>query len=215
MRKINILLLLVTLVVAIVNPSVASHFQNPTHARTENGREVLLYPDGTWKYAENASLASAPPGTFNKSSNATKAISSQKGAFRIWIDEAKWKQVPNRNEDAEFQFTLVSGEAYAMAITERLPIPINSLKEIALSNAKIVAPDIHVVLDEERVVNGHKILCLIMEGKIKEIPFVYYGYYYSDKTGTIQLITYTGQALFEEYKEELTNFLNGLEVYQK
>ena len=39
---------------------------------------------------------------------------------------------------------------------------------------------------------------------MKSIPFQYYGYYYSDKNGAIQVLTYTGQNLFDEYKEPIT-----------
>lgn len=189
--------------------------QNPTRARTESGREVLLYPDGTWKYAEVATREPTRPGAFNRPATADKAVTSQKVAFKIWIDQSKWKESRKASEAVEFQFAYVTGDAYAMAITERLSIPLSSLKEIAVTNAKGVAPDIRVVLEEERTVNGLKVMCLVMEGTVKGIGFTYYGYYYSDKTGTIQLVTYTGQTLFQEFKPELTKFLNGLEAYER
>ena len=84
----------------------------------------------------------------------------------------------------------------------------------AIANAKRVAPDIRITLEEKRVVNGHQILCMRMDAMVQGIPITYYNYYYSGKVGAIQLMTYTGQNLFQEYKSELDDLLNGFEVYQ-
>jgi hypothetical protein len=61
--------------------------------------------------------------------------------------------------------------------------------------------------------NGKEILCMKIDGTIEQIPFRYYGYYYGGKQGTIQLLTYTGQGLFEKYEADFLDFLNGLEIY--
>jgi hypothetical protein len=53
---------------------------------------------------------------------------------------------------------------------------------------------------------------MVMKGTIEGIQFVYYGYYYAGKAGTIQLLTYTSQNLFAEYKSEMTELLNGLTI---
>lgn len=57
------------------------------------------------------------------------------------------------------------------------------------------------------------LLCMKIEGTVKGIPFRYYGYYYGGKQGTIQILTFTGQTLFEKYEHDFTDFLNGLEIY--
>jgi hypothetical protein len=49
-------------------------------------------------------------------------------------------------------------------------------------------------------------------GTAQGIPFHYYGYYYTGKLGSVQVITYTGESLFEEYKPEFDELLNGLEL---
>jgi hypothetical protein len=36
------------------------------------------------------------------------------------------------------------------------------------------------------------------------------GYYYSDAGGTVQFVTYTAQALLDEYKSSAVELLNGL-----
>ncbi len=102
---------------------------------------------------------------------------------------------------------------YAMLISEKLTIPIESLKNIVLENAREATPDIKIVHQEYRNVNGIQVLMLQMQGTIQGIQFTYFGYYYSNEQGTIQLLTYTGANMFQEYKNEIEKFLNGLVQY--
>ena len=53
-----------------------------------------------------------------------------------------------------------------------------------------------------------EVVLLRLEGTVERIAFVYYGYFYSSKGGTIQFIAYTGQNLFEEYRRDLEDLLN-------
>lgn len=53
---------------------------------------------------------------------------------------------------------------------------------------------------------------LRLEGKTNGIAFTYLGYYYSSPSGTVQVITYTGQNLFQEYRHDFEDFLNGFHV---
>jgi hypothetical protein len=48
-----------------------------------------------------------------------------------------------------------------------------------------------------------------MVGTIQGMRFTYYGYYFSNSNGTIQLLTYTGESLFDYYIEDIELFLNG------
>ena len=47
-----------------------------------------------------------------------------------------------------------------------------------------------------------------MDGTIQGIKFSYFGYYYSDKSGSTQLLVYTASNLADKYKIEIENFLN-------
>ena len=51
-----------------------------------------------------------------------------------------------------------------------------------------------------------------MDGTIQGIKFSYFGYYYSDKSGSTQLLAYTASNLADKYKIEIENFLNGLSI---
>ena len=102
------------------------------------------------------------------------------------------------------------GDLYGLIITEKVEIPIETLKVIALENAKAAAPNMSIVKEEFRNVNGLKVLLLHMNGTIQGIKFSYYGYYYSNSNGTVQLITYTSQNLLDGFKPKIEDLLNGI-----
>jgi len=97
-----------------------------------------------------------------------------------------------------------------MLITERIEIPLITLKNIALENAKSVSPDMQIVHEEYRFVNNSRILMMQMEGTIEGISISYYGYYFSNRDGTNQLMTYTTQNLFNAYRRDFDELLNGM-----
>ena len=102
-----------------------------------------------------------------------------------------------------------------MAITEQITVPMSSLKNIALINGRNAAPDIKVTKEEYRSVNGQQVLMLQLTGTIQGIKFVYFGYYFSGENGTVQLLSYTSQSLFNKYEADMEKFLNGLVMIKK
>ena len=79
-------------------------------------------------------------------------------------------------------------------------------------NAKSIAPDIKVVMEEYRIINGKKVFCMQMNGTTQGVKFSYFGYYYAYEHGTIQFITYTSQSLLNEYKPDMEELLNGFTI---
>ncbi|OWY22883.1 hypothetical protein C7N43_05265 [Sphingobacteriales bacterium UPWRP_1] len=188
-------------------------------AITNRGEEVILYEDGTWEYAEQATdTADAPiatnPTPFTKSQGAGFMVESTiVDDVEVAVDPEKWRfQRTNAAAAAEYKFEHKSKPLYAMLIAEEMEIPINLLKKAALSNARDAAEDARITYEEYRVVNGQTMLMMEIKGTIEGMPFAYLGYYYSGSTGTIQLISYTTQNFFEQNKSELEEFLNGLVV---
>lgn len=186
-------------------------------AVTETGEQVLLYEGGTWMYAkdakgtEPAKEIKTNPKKFAKSKTSTFLLKSTKNNMGFWINSAKWKfEKAVNNTDAEYELQLKAGDLYAMIIAEKVEIPLETLKQIAVENGLSVAPDLKVVSEEYRMVNGIKLLCLQMNGTLQGIKFSYYGYYYSNAKGTVQYITYTSQNLMNDYMPDIEELLNGL-----
>ncbi len=186
--------------------------QEPVRIKTENGREIILNADGTWKYASETLPKTAKGVGFNRAAGATKVLKSDRGAFSVWYDETKWHLDSRSPEPGIRSFSLRRGDGYGYLIAEEIELPLLSLKKIALENAREFAPDAKIVFEETRTVNGKEVLCMKIEGTIEEVPFRYLGYYYAGKQGTVQFLTFTSQRLFEKYESDFVSFLNGLEI---
>jgi hypothetical protein len=188
-------------------------------AVTENGDEVTLFDDGTWSYDDLEILESAEimmnPATFKKNDKATFLLKSSKSNFGFYLNPKEWSFTKEAsNMAAEYELQLKSGDLYGMIIAEQVEIPLENLRGIAISTAKSAAPDLRVINEEYRMVNGLKMLHLQMNGTMQGIKFSYYGYYYSNESGTVQYVTFTSQNLIESYREQCDALLNGLVVIE-
>lgn len=184
-------------------------------AVTETGSEVILYDDGTWKFQNEDELTIVEvrtnPVKLKKSEGATFLLKSNNLNVGFWLDPKLWSfKKQTENEAAEYKLLLKSGDLYGMIITEKVEIPLETLKSLALANGQKVAPDLKIVKEEYRNVNGLKVLLLEMSGTTQGIKFSYYGYYYSNTNGTVQFITYTSTKLLNSYKSNIEILLNGL-----
>lgn len=125
--------------------------------------------------------------------------------------QKKWSfQKATDNLVAEYQFQLRNSDLYGIIIIEQVKIPLETLKAIAVENGKAAAPDLKIVKEEYRTVNGIKVLLFQMNGTTQGIKFSYYGYYYSNENGSVQFITYASQKLIQTYFDECETLLNGL-----
>ena len=196
----------------VLIPFTSLSFSQDIRATTEDGSAVILKKDGTWQFPKksNPSMTNAMA-PYQKPKNATAVYKAKNGKISIWFDPSKWTQKKSDNSSKP-TFEHKDGDVNAMLIAERIEMETEALKEMAISNAQAVAPDIKVTYEENRLVNGKKVLCMRMEGTIQSVHFIYYGYYYTGKEGTVQLLAYTSQNLFSEYKDVMTEFLNGLVI---
>ncbi len=184
-------------------------------AITDTGEEVILNSDGTWEYSDSAQKATDIIKTnktkFKRPRDSSFLLKSTKNNSAYWINTDKWFfEKAKNNTAAEYEFQLKGKDLYGMAITEGAEIPIESLANIALSNARTIAPDVKSVKQEFRIVNGKKVIYMEMKGTLQGMKVTYLGYYYSDASGATQLITYTTTKLVDKYKSEINDFLNGL-----
>lgn len=177
-------------------------------ATTESGKKILVFPDGTWKPdAEKP----APGGPSSVPAGATAKLAINRGKSVLFYNPKKWK-VEKQEEGGRTSLEHVEGDGYALIISERAEIPLESLKKIALSNARDSAADAEIVYEDKRKVNGKDVVVLKLKGTISDFRFFNLGYYYSGKEGTIQAVTYTAQNLFDEFKPDFEELLNGLVI---
>jgi hypothetical protein len=183
-------------------------------AVTSSGDEVILNSNGSWKYANDSMQTAGKIDTikvafFKKPANSF-LVKSNKVNCGIYLDPKKWSFEKSAADDvSEFDFTLKDKDAYAMLISEKTEIPLETMKEVALENAKDAAPDIKIVRQEYRKVNNNIVLLIQMRGSVKGIKVTYIGYYFSSPKGTVQFLTYTASSLVTEYQKDLEELLNG------
>ncbi len=186
-------------------------------AITENGDEVLLYENGTWKsQVKNSALfgtAEIPENNipFKKDSKSTFLLKSKVVNVGVWLNPAKWT-ISKGNEPQEYKFTLKGESVYGMLITEKVEFPLETLKKAALTNAQNASADLELVREEYRTVNGLRVLMMQLEGTLQGIKFDFYGYYYATSQGSVQLVTWTVKDLFPSQQLEMENLLNGMVV---
>ena len=204
-----------TLLILISTSGVYSQIK----AITEAGDEVWLFDDGTWLYTSEIASDESPISVnnelFTKNSKATFNVKSNKIDIGIWINPKEWSFTKNADNDAaEYQFQKKDEDLYALFIAERAEIPLENLRSIAIQNAKSVAPDLKIIREEYRIVNGNKVLMMQMSGTVQGIKFVYFGYYYTFEKGSVQFLSYTALNLFETYAKDMETLLNGLNRIQ-
>ena len=199
----------VTILLLLATTSYASQ-----KAITDTGKEVILHSDGTWEYADTAQKVAkikTNKTNFERSKNASFFLKSMKNNSAFWINTDRWSfSKAEHNPEAEYEFQLKGEDLYAMALTERITIPLERLAGIAYSNSQRAAPDAKIVRQEYRVVNGNKVLYMEMNATTEGIKFAFSGYYYSDDSGSTQFVTWTSTNLVDKYKSEIDEFLNGL-----
>lgn len=184
-------------------------------AITETGEAVVLYNDGRWTYIERDTLLASEipfnPEKFKKSKKSTFLLKSTRVDIGCWLDPKKWTfQKAEEHDAAEYEINNDEKGLYGLLITEKIEIPVETLANIALDNARDVAPDIKIINKEYREVNGLKVLMLRMTGTIQEILFSYYGYYYSNDDGAVQFLVYSSKENIDANIEEIESLLNGM-----
>jgi hypothetical protein len=183
---------------------------------TDKGDEVLLEDDGTWHYVKvPAEVTAAQVATndtrFTRARDAAFPVRSTRNDAVVYMNPKQWSFTKAKaTGDIEYTFRNTEGDVYAALTTERISAPLEKLGDVILGNVRQAAPDAEVVMKEYRVVNDRKLLYMRMTATIQGMKFVYMGYYFSDDSGTTQLVAWTSRNLAQTNAPRIEAFLNGL-----
>jgi len=205
------------LIIVVISILLATASHAGQKAITDTGDEVILHSDGTWKFVNNSRKTTEKITTnqmeFTKPDSSFFLLKSTRNTSAFWINPAKWSfEKASTNAEAEYEFQLKGQDLYGMVIAEGVQMPVESLTDIAVTIAKNAVPDIEVTKKEYRYVNGNKVIYMEMRGTMQGMKVTYLGHYYTDAAGSTQLVAYTGTALADKYRSEISDFLNGLAV---
>ncbi|MCE4557453.1 hypothetical protein [Pelomonas cellulosilytica] len=180
-------------------------------AVTEDGRRVVLLPDGKWRFDNKA----RPAGAGSAASN--DGISPYQTAVKkisMAFNASEWTLTPRRDSEAanKRMFQHRSLPLYAMVIADEMPASNEAMKNVLLTNAASAGFATTTLLDEQKQLSNHQIGNLRFTASNKGVDFVFSAYYYADEDGNVQAVCYTGQALFHKYQADCEKFLSGLVI---
>lgn len=186
-------------------------------AITDNGDEVILYDNGTWKYSKDFKNEETPipmnPIKFTRDKESSFLLKSNKIHLGFWLDPKKWRfNKATSNEDAEYELQLKEQSMQVVIISEKIQLSLVALRGIVITNAVAVSPDYHILHEEYRMVNGLKVLYMQAEATVSGMKAFYYSYYYTDSTSALQFVAIGFIKANNEDKKNAEDLLNGLVI---
>ena len=136
-------------------------------ALTEDGKEVVLFDNGTWKFVNESDAKALETiitnnNLFEKSRNASFLMKSKKLDVGVYFDPKKWKlATQNISPHVEYFFAeRNSNDGYfGFMITEKVQIAtLKNLKDLIIENVNRNVDYFRLKESEYRTVNGMKVL---------------------------------------------------------
>jgi hypothetical protein len=171
----------------------------------------LLAVVGSAQSVPGRSAAQAEAKQFSRERNATRAIPADFGEATLWLDPAKW--VEYSSETGAVRFNHVNKHVLGwMLADKRGGIPTSAMKDMALRNSQRLDPNARIDREERRMVNGRQVLYLEIVLSQNSIPIRFAGYYHGGLKSNVQVVAYSVAADFEAYKNDVNEFINGIEI---
>jgi hypothetical protein len=176
-------------------------------AITEDGRKVLLEPDGKWRFDGRAS----PTASLN--SDTTSPYQTSVKRFAVSFNTADWVLLPKREADGNKRtFRHRSLPLYGMVIADELPAATPAIKSLMLTNARAVGASTTILVDQTRTLGDTEVGALRFAASMDGLDFVFSSHYFANGDGNIQVLCYTAQALFFKYQGDCQKFIDGLQI---
>ncbi len=191
---------------------------------TEDGKEVVLFDNGTWRFVNESDAKSLETIItnnipFQKSSDASFLMRSKRMNMGVYFNPNKWKVSPYAASPyTEYLFSKTNGDDQLVAflITEKIQIPtLKNLKDIIIINIQKNADFFRLKESEYRTVNGLKVLYLRYIANTKGIDFEYVANYHINEEGYAGIIAFSNQKNFDKNLAQMMELLNGISSAKK
>ncbi|MGG5209902.1 hypothetical protein ACQWU4_13285 [Chryseobacterium sp. MIQD13] len=195
-----------------------------TKAMTEDGKEVVLFDNKTWKFVNESDektleTITTNEGLFEKSKESTFLVRSKNIDAGFYYNPKSWRIVkaPGATAFVEYAFNNNSNSSiYALFGSEILPVQsLKNLKDILIPAIQRNADYFRLKNSEYRTINGIKVLHIEYSANVKGLDFEYIANLYLNGEGYSSISTYTYANQFEANKKEMENFANGLVKTEK
>jgi hypothetical protein len=177
-------------------------------AIAEDGRRVILSPDGKWRFDKSISPIAAP------AADGGSPLKTAVSKFSVSFDANKWVLAPRKEGDEPNKrtFTHKTLPVRTMVIADEIPAMTAMIRPVILSNAKGAGASTTILQEGEVVRNGVSVGNIRFAASMNGLEFVFATNYYGDADGNIQVTCFTAQQLFHKYAGECEEFQAGLRV---
>lgn len=193
-------------------------------ALTEDGKEVVLFDNGTWKFVNESDAKVLETivtnnNVFEKPKTASFLIKSKKVDVGVYFDPKKWKlATQNISPHVEYFFAeRNSSDGYfGFMITEKVQIAtLKNLKDLIIENVNRNVDYFRLKESEYRTVNGMKVLYIRYAANTKGMDFEYAGNYSINSDGYAGVVGFASQKVFEQSFGAVQELINGISVTPK
>jgi len=172
---------------------------------------AVLADDATPILQKAADPAQASSLSLPRERDQLSLLTLLQGKATMRYDPSQWKP-QSINAAGVSQLSYLPGDLWVKVITERIEVPVDSLPDIVLSNAKDEDPNAKIVKRGWRMVNGTRLTFLEYELSIKGIQVTFYNHMCSGPFGTIQIAAWTGRSLIDEFRPVIERLVSGFEI---
>ncbi|MCG2792394.1 MAG: hypothetical protein L6262_02450 [Weeksellaceae bacterium] len=200
-----------------------SHSQ--TKALTEDGKEVVLFDNKTWRFvneSDEKTMDEIPTNenTFTKTPAQSFLLRSKKVAAGIYFNPKKWKTIKMAAlPTAEYTFQSLQNPnvmTLGCLMSENAPVQtLKNLRNLMLTSIQSKADYFKLNKSEYRMVNGIKVLFIDYSLNTSGMDFHYIGNYYLTEDGYCNVVVFTYEREFEKNQSEMLDFINGLVKTEK
>ena len=193
-------------------------------ALTEDGKEVVLFDNGTWKFVNESDAKVLETivtnnNLFEKPKTASFVMKSKKLDVGVYFDPKKWKlATQNISPHVEYFFTDRGNTEglFGFMMTEKVQIAtLKNLKELIIENVKRNVDFFRLKESEYRTVNGMKVLYIRYAANTKGMDFEYAGNYYINSDGYAGVVGFSSQKMFENSFGAIQELINGISLVSK
>ena len=197
-------------------------------AISTDGRRIILYDDGTWRYEiepvpvkrgtaipdTSENLYNKPiGGNYQKSPYNKKVWQSNRTNFTVWFNPKKWKlNLMNLVPPTEVSFHFI--DITCNVLSEKIDIDmeewIHSMKQYQKQNH----PSLKIELEEWRSVNGLNVYYIKWQTNDR-LNFQCYTYFSKSSSEVIQMNVSGPLSFARDSEEEIFRLLNGLVLDDK
>lgn len=177
-------------------------------AIVEDGRKVILSPNGKWHFDTSAPRPQAPAtGGMQTLSTAVKKFSVAYDSDAWTLAAAKEGGVPNKRAFAHKTLPI-----HGMVIADEIPASNAAMRNVILHNARGVGSEPTVLLEQQTDIGGNAVGMIRFAVATTGLEFVFSVYYLGTPEGNVQVTCYTAQSLYHKHEAECKKFMDGLTI---